>query len=338
MGEHKGIWIVAEQMNEEIHPVSLELLREGRKLADTLKEDLCAILLGKDTCTFVDPLAHHGADKVYVLEHDLLAEYTTDAYTLAIAALIKKENPSIVMLGATPNGQDLAGRLAARLETSFASECVELRLNNQNQPEAIKPAYGDKVYTTIVSSSPPPWVVSLRPGVIGADDPNTSRQAEVIRITPEIEPASIRTKVLEFVEGDPATIDIIEADFIVAGGRGVGSKENWKLVEELAEVLGAAVAGSRVAVDEGWIMRDRQVGQTGKTVTPELFIAIGISGASQHVAGMKDSKEIIAINTDRNAPIFKVSKLSILGDLHQIVPTLVEKLRKAREEQTPQAG
>lgn len=337
MSEHKGVWIVAEQTKGDLHPVSLELLGEGRKLADSLREELCAILMGQDIETLVDALAQHGADKVYVLEHDLLAEYTTDAYTLALAELIKKQCPSILMLGATPNGQDLAARLAARLETSFASECVELRVNNEKQPEAIKPAYGDKVYSTIVSCTRPPWVVTFRPGAIGVDEADTSHHAEVIRISPEIDPDSIRTKVLEFVEGDPATIDIVEADFIVAGGRGVGDAEHWKLVEELAEVLGAAVAGSRVAVDERWITRDRQIGQTGKTVTPDLYFALGISGASQHTGGMKDSKKIIAINTDRDAPIFKLSNLSILADLHQVVPTLIEKLRQAREEQRLEA-
>lgn len=328
---HKGVWIVAEQAKGELHPVSLELLGEGRKLAASLGQDLCAVLLGQGAEVLVDTLARYRADKVYLVEHDLLAEYSTDAYTFALAELIEKQRPSIVMLGATPNGQDLGARMAARLRTGFAGDCVELRLNSEGAPEAVRPAYGDKVYTTVVSCSNPPWIVSLRPGIIGVDEPDESCHAEVIHVRPEIEPDSIRTRVIEFVKADPGTIDIAEAEFIVSGGRGIGGKEQWRLVEELAEVLGASVAGSRVAVDEGWIVRDRQVGQTGKTVTPGLYFALGISGASQHVGGMKDAKQIVAINTDRDAPIFKVSSLSVLADLHQVVPALVQKLREARE-------
>ena len=331
MPVNKGVWVVAEKTKGEIHPVSLELLGEGRKLADGLGEELCAILLGQNIEALAEPLAQHGADKVYLVEHDLLVQYTTDAYTSALADLIGKHSPSIVMLGATTNGQDLAARLAARLQSSFAGDCVEVRLNDEKVPEAIKPAYGDKVYTTIVNCSRPPWVLTLRPGAIGVDPPDTSRHAEVTHVLPEIKPDAIRTRVVKFVEGDPRTIDISEADFIVAGGRGMGSKEHWALVEKLADSLKAAVAGSRVAVDEGWIARERQVGQTGKEVTPELYFALGISGASQHVAGMKGARNIIAINTDKDAPIFKVSSLSIHADVLEVVPALVEKLSQARE-------
>ncbi len=328
---HTGIWVVAEHTNGELHPVSLELLGEGQKVASGLGEHLCAVLLGQDVESLAAPLAHHGAEKVYAVQHELLAQYTTDAHATALAGLVRQQCPSIVMLGATPNGQDLAACLAARLRTGFAGDCVELRLNDQRVPEAVRPGYGDKVHTTVVSCSSPPWVVTLRPGVIGVDQADELRHAEVIRIQPEIEPTSIRTRVLRFVKADPRTIDIGEADCIVAGGLGVGGAEYWHLVEELAEALGAAVAGSRPAVDEGWIGRERQVGQTGKDVTPELYVALGISGASQHTAGMKDAKHVIAINSDRDAPIFKVSSVSVVGDLHQVVPVLVEKLRQGKD-------
>ncbi len=174
MLRHKGVWIVAEQTKGELHPVSLELLGEGRKVADSLGEDLCAVLLGQDIEALVDTLAHYGANKVYLVEHDLLAQYTTDAYTLVLAGLVRKYKPLIVILGATPNGQDLAARFAARLRTSFASDCIELRVNSQAKPEVIRPAYGDKVYTTVVSCSGPPLVVTIRPGIIGLDQPDES--------------------------------------------------------------------------------------------------------------------------------------------------------------------
>ena len=324
----KDVWVVAEvEEGGDLTEVTLEMMGEGRKLADRLGESLCAVLMGHNVTGLAEILEHHGADKIYLLESPLLAKYTTDAYVTALTDLIREHTPAIVTLGATPNGRDLASRAAARLKIGLAANCIILKINNHQTLEMTRSTHDDKVYTTVVCLTAGPQMATIRPGVIGIEEPKVSHNAEVIPVKVRIDPSAIRTRVIGFIRGDPKTLDIDEAESIVAGGRGVGGAEKWSVIEELADALGGSVGGSRVPMDHGWIPRQRMVGQTGRTVKPKLYVAAGISGAHHHVAGMKDARLIIAINTDHTAPIFKLADLGLVADLHRVLPAITARLR-----------
>ncbi|MCL5959171.1 MAG: electron transfer flavoprotein subunit alpha/FixB family protein, partial [Chloroflexi bacterium] len=307
MSTASGIWVLAEQRNGELQEVSLELVGEARKLADELKEELWAVLLGSSVENLTPPLAHYGADKVLVAEHPLLENYTTEAFTSALTGLITQYQPSTVIIGATSVGRDLAPRVATRLKTGLVTECTILKAGEKGALLMTKPTHGGKVYTTFTCNSARPQMATVRPGVLGLGKANTSRKAAIVRAEVGEDLGEIRTKVTGFGKADPKTVDLTEAEIIVAGGRGVGSLEKYRLIEELAELLGGSVGGSRVARDAGWVPFERQIGQTGRTVAPNLILTAGISGATQFANGMKDSKAIIVINKDRNAPIFKIA-------------------------------
>lgn len=328
----KDVWVIVEHRQGKLADVTLEMLGDARKLADKLGGEVWAVMLtagGAGDGTEV--MAHHGADQVLLIEHELFDAYMTEPCAQTLAELCREHAPAILLLAATLNGQDLAARLSARLRTGLASDCVTLKVNAEGRLEATRPAYADKVYSTVVCCAGHPQMATLRPGVAGVGKANTSRKAEVLRFQPTISRETIRAHAVGFVPADPKTIDISEADQVVAAGMGVGSREGLQILEELADLIGASLGGSRLAVDQGWLPYERQIGQSGKTVTPRLYIAAGISGASQHTLGMKDAETIIAINTDKTAGIFKLTDLGVVGDLHQVIPALTKKLRQQKK-------
>jgi len=321
------VWVLAEQRGGQLQDVSLELASEGRKLADKLRQQLGAVVVGSEVTGLAQPLAQHGADKVWLLDSPQLATYSPELYAASISDLIRANQPALVLCGDTSIGQDLVPRLAAKLKTGLVTGCTAISLDDKGLVSCTKPSYGDKASSTVVCAKARPQMLTVRPGVMEVGKANPSRKAEVVKITPEFS-GETKTRVVNFIKADPKTVTLTEAEAIVAGGGGVGGAEKWHLIEELADALGASLAASRVAVDAGWVTSERQVGQTGKTVSPRLYIAIGISGAIQHTMGMKDSKLIVAINRDRNAPIFKLADVKVIGDLAEIVPAITERIRE----------
>lgn len=327
--EYKGVMVFAEQHAGEMKNCSYELLGEGRKLAEKLGEELSAILPGSQVESLAGELFAHGADKVYLVDDENLAEYKTGPYTTAVAAVIAKYKPAIVLYGATTTGRDLAPRVAARIQTGLTADCTGLDID----PETglllqTRPAFGGNIMATIKCPRHRPQMSTVRPKVMKKPDPDYNRKGEIIHVPVEINPKSVKAKILEVIKEAKATGDIEEADIIVSGGWGLGEPENFRMLEDLARALGGAVGASRAAVDAGWQPHSNQVGQTGKTVCPKLYIACGISGAVQHLVGMQTSDVIIAINKDPDAPIFQVADYGIVGDLFQIIPELIKALEK----------
>ncbi|MBI4591337.1 MAG: electron transfer flavoprotein subunit alpha/FixB family protein [Candidatus Rokubacteria bacterium] len=320
--------MIAETARGELHEGSLEAACEARGVAQALRARLAAVLLGVNGSTSVAGLAAHGVDRIYWLEDPALAGYHPEVFAAALVPLIVTHRPSAIFLADTPNGQDLAARLAARLKARLVSRCSRVQVKSDGLLEMERPVYGGRFGQTLVAPSGTLILVTLLRGAIGLDRPDPSRQAELIHLTPVLEGLASHLRVLGEHRMDPQAIPLSEAEVIVAGGKGVGSRERWQMIEALAGALGGAVAGSRMAVDAGWIARERMVGQTGVAVKPRVYVAAGISGASQHLAGMKESKTIIAINQDRRAPIFTVANLGVVGDLGRILPPLVERLRE----------
>ena len=331
MADYKGVWVFAEQREGELQKVSLELLGEGRKIADKLGVKLTALLLGNNVKSLADTLGRHGADEVLVAESSLLQHYTTDGYTKVICDLANERKPGIVLIGATFIGRDLGPRVAARLTTGLTADCTVLDVDVEKADLlATRPAFGGNLMATIACPDHRPQMATVRPGVF-SKLPDEERKFTIEEVEVRLEDSDIRTKIVEIVKETKEIVDISEANFIVSGGRGVGSKENFAILEELAEALGGTVAGSRAAVENGWIERDYQVGQTGKTVRPTIYIACGISGAIQHVAGMQDSDMIIAINKDATAPIMKAADYAIVGDLLKVVPEMTAQVNALKE-------
>lgn len=322
------IWVLAEQEGGGVAEASLECLADARELAAKQGREVWGVVLGSDLPdSLAIQLARHGADRTLLIEHDLLEPYTTDAWMEALAPLCGQYRPSFILQAHSLIGRDLAPRLAARLGCACATDALALGWGPDETLEVTRPAYADKVYQTVCLGGPPPRVVTLRPGVAGVGKADPARRPEIERVRPELDPSRCRTRVIKTIPADPRTIDIREAERIVAVGRGAGGPEGVALVQELADCLEAAVGGSRVAVDLGWLPWERQVGQSGRTVTPRLYIACGISGASQHLAGMRSAETILAINKEKTAPIFGVAHLGVLGDLRQIIPALIQRLR-----------
>lgn len=331
MADYKGVWVFAEQREGELQKVSLELLGEGRKIADKLGVKLTALLLGNNIKSLADTLGRHGADEVLVAESSLLQHYTTDGYTKVICDLANERKPGIIFIGATFIGRDLGPRVAARLTTGLTADCTVLDVDVEKADLlATRPAFGGNLMATIACPDHRPQMATVRPGVF-SKLPDEERNFTVEEVEVKLEESDIRTKIVEIVKEGKEIVDISEANFIVSGGRGVGSKENFAILEELAEALGGTVAGSRAAVENGWIERDYQVGQTGKTVRPTIYIACGISGAIQHVAGMQESDMIIAINKDASAPIMKTADYAIVGDLLKVVPEMTAQVKELKD-------
>ncbi|WP_291649855.1 electron transfer flavoprotein subunit alpha/FixB family protein [Clostridium sp.] len=331
IADYRGVWVFAEQREGELQKVSLELLGEGRKIADKLGVKLTALLLGDNIKGLADILGRHGADEVLVAENKLLKHYTTDGYTKVICDLANERKPGILFIGATFIGRDLGPRVAARLSTGLTADCTVLDVDVEKADLlATRPAFGGNLMATIACPDHRPQMATVRPGVFSKLS-DEDRNFTVEEVEVKIEDSDIRTKIVEIVKEAKDIVDISEANFIVSGGRGVGSKENFNILKELAEALGGTVAGSRAAVENGWIDRDYQVGQTGKTVRPTIYIACGISGAIQHVAGMQDSDLIIAINKDASAPIMQTADYAIVGDLLKVVPEMTAQAKAMKE-------
>lgn len=328
INEYKGVLVFVEQRSNEIQNVSLELLGKGRKLAEELNVSLVAALLGNDIEKHANALVSYGADKVVLVEDEALAVFTTEPYTQALVEVIKAEKPEVVLVGATSIGRDLAPRVSARIETGLTADCTSLEIDEDRTLLMTRPAFGGNIMATIISPDHRPQMSTVRPGVMTKMERDDARKGEIVKFPVKLEKNSQYVEVLSFEVETEEKMDIQEANVLISGGRGVGSAENFSLLYDLADELGGLVSASRAAVDSGWLDHDRQVGQTGKTVRPDFYMACGISGAIQHVAGMEEAELIIAINKDKNAPIFDVADLGIVGDVHKVLPYVVEEIKK----------
>lgn len=325
----KNVWVFCEQKRGVIQSVSYELLGKGRELADKLGCELCAVLLGHEVTQKTAELTQRGADIVYVADHPQLKNFVDDAYTNILVRLVKKYRPEIVLCGATSIGRSLISRVAVKVNTGLTADCTGLDIDPHKKILLqTRPAFGGNIMATIITPNHRPQMATVRHKVMKEAVPKPGRKGQVISETFEEDVYASRTKILDIIEEVTSTINIAEADCIVSGGRGMKGPENFKMLEELAQVLNGAVGSSRAAVDSGWMPYSHQVGQTGKTVCPKIYIACGISGQIQHLVGMQSSETIIAINNDPYAPIFQVATLGIVGDVFEIVPALTKKLKE----------
>jgi len=325
---YSGVWVFAEQRNGRIKGVAYELLARGRELADVLHTDLSAVCFGHQVGE-IDRLIAHGADKVYLVDSPELAGNQEDLLTGQLVELVQQHRPGIVLAGATALGRAFIPRVAAALPTGLSADCIDLDIYaEKGLLLQTKPTFGGNIMAVITCPEARPQMATVRPHVFSQREPESGRKGEIIKVDFNRERITSRTKLIDFIEEIAGTVKIEEADVIVGGGRGLEKAENFEMLRELASVMGAAVGATRAAVDEGWITYPHQIGQTGKTVCPRLYIAVGISGALQHLVGMQTSDCIIAINDDPNAPIFEVATYGIVGDLFQVVPLLTEKLKK----------
>lgn len=337
--EYKGVYVFAQQVDNEISSIAFELLGKAKDLAKDLNTDVTAVLIGSGVKGLADQLAEYGADKVIVVDDPELKDYRTEPYAHALASVINKYKPEIMLVGATAIGRDLGPRVSARVATGLTADCTVLEIGDfplqavpgqeqlHNQLLMTRPAFGGNTIATIACPYNRPQMATVRAGVMQKIDPIKGAKANVEEFNPGFTPDNKYVEILDIVKSVTETVDIMDAKILVSGGRGVGSPENFKILEDLAEVLGGTVSCSRAVVDFGWKPKDLQVGQTGKTVRPSVYFAIGISGAIQHVAGMEESDIIVAINKDADAPIFDVADYGVVGDLNKIVPKLTEALK-----------
>ncbi|WP_026477000.1 electron transfer flavoprotein subunit alpha/FixB family protein [Alkaliphilus transvaalensis] len=327
--EYRGIWVFAEQRNGEIQKVSLELLGKGKELAEKLDTTLTAIILGHNVKTEAKELVYFGADEVVIVDDQLLEFYITETYTKVMTNLIKERKPEIILMGATAIGRDLAPRISARVHTGLTADCTTLEIEEETRNLLMtRPAFGGNIMATILCPDHRPQMSTVRPGVMIKLDRDEGRRGRVIEVDSGLTSKDINVEILEVVKEPQEKKKIEEAEVLVAGGRGIGKKENFNVLELLAKELGGLVAGSRAAVDAGWIERGQQVGQTGKTVRPNLYIACGISGAIQHITGMEEAELIVAINKNPSAPIFDLSDIGIVGEVEKVVPAILEVLKE----------
>ncbi|MGB9880197.1 MAG: FAD-binding protein, partial [Anaerolineae bacterium] len=326
--EYRNVWVFAEQRDGVLTKVAHQLMGKARELADTLGAKAEAVLLGHNVEHLAQELIADGADTVYLADDPLLEHYRTDAYAKVLADLIQSKKPEIVLFGATTVGRDLAPRISQRIYTGLTADCTGLDIDEgERLLLQTRPAFGGNIMATIVCPRHRPQMATVRPGVMRAPQPDPSRQGEIERVPVNISAEDLNINILRVVKEARRRVNLEDAKIIVSGGRGLGRPEGFKLIEELAEALGGEVGASRAAVDAGWIDHDHQVGQTGKTVHPDLYIACGISGAIQHQAGMKESKFIVAINKDPSAPIFQIADVGIVGDLYKVIPELIKQLK-----------
>ena len=339
--EYKGVFVFAQQVDNVLDGVAFELLGKGKDLAKDLNTDVTAVLIGSDVKGLADQLAEYGADRVILVDDPELKDYRTEPYAHALASVINEYKPEIMLVGATAIGRDLGPTVSARVKTGLTADCTVLEIGDfplvatpgkedeqkHNQLLMTRPAFGGNTIATIACPDNRPQMATVRPGVMQKIAPIAGAKAEIVEFNPGFTPNNRYVEILNVVKAVKNTANIMEAKILVSGGRGVGSKENFKLLEDLAEVLGGTVSCSRAVVENGWLPVDLQVGQTGKTVRPQIYFAIGISGAIQHVAGMEDSDLIIAINKDEDAPIFDVADYGLVGDLNKIVPALTAALK-----------
>ena len=337
--EYKGVYVFAQQVDNEVSGIALELLGKGKELAAKLETEVTAVLIGYNVRNLADKLAEYGADKVILVDDPELEVYRTEPYAHALSSVINKYKPEIVLVGATAIGRDLGPTVSARVATGLTADCTVLEIGDfplvavpgqeqkHNQLLMTRPAFGGNTIATIACPDNRPQMATVRPGVMQKIEPIAGAKAVVEEYNPGFTPNNKYVTIKEVVKAVSDTVDIMDAKVLVSGGRGVGSAENFKILEDLAEVMGGTVSCSRAVVDSGWKPKDLQVGQTGKTVRPQIYFAIGISGAIQHVAGMEESDIIVAINKDEDAPIFDVADYGIVGDLNKVVPALTASLK-----------
>ena len=340
--EYKGVFVFAQQVDNKLNGIALELVGKGKDLAKDLGTEVTAALIGSDVMSLTKELAEYGADRIIVVDDPELKEYRTEPYAHALAEVIKKYKPEIMLVGATAIGRDLGPRVSARIHTGLTADCTQLEIGDfpinpipgreqlHNQLLMTRPAFGGNTIATIACPNFRPQMATVRPGVMQKAERVEGAQAVIEEFNPGFVPNNKYVEILDIVKAVSDVEDIMDAKILVSGGRGVGSAENFKLLDDLAEALGGTVSCSRAVVDAGWKSKDLQVGQTGKTVRPHVYFAIGISGAIQHLAGMEESDIIIAINKDETAPIFDVADYGIVGDLNKILPALTEKIKEAK--------
>ena len=342
MKNYKGVFVFAQQVDNKLSGISFELIGEGKRLAEKLDEQVTAVLIGSDVKGLVDELAEYGADRVIVVDDPELKEYRTEPYAHALASVINEYKPEIVLVGATAIGRDLGPTVSARVATGLTADCTLLEIGDfplvalpnqeqkHNQLLMTRPAFGGNTIATIACPDNRPQMATVRPGVMQKLPKEAGRAAEVIEFNPALEENNRYVEIMDIVKAVGNVENIMDAKVLVSGGRGVGSAENFEMLRDLASCFkGGMVSCSRAAVENGWLAQDYQVGQTGKTVRPQIYFAIGISGAIQHVAGMEESDLIIAINKDEDAPIFDVADYGLVGDLKKIVPQLTAALKEA---------
>ena len=326
--QYKNVYVFVEQREGVIQNVGLELLGKARELADALNEKVYAMLLGHDLTTQAQECIAYGADTVLRVDAPELATYVTEPYAQAIYQIIRDNKPSIVLIGATTIGRDLGPRLSARVETGLTADCTGLEISEERDLLMTRPAFGGNLMATIICKEHRPQMSTVRPGVMRMGQRDENRQGTIEDVKINFDKSKFRVRVLETVKQTKNLVDITEAHVLIPGGRGVGNAEGFDMLRAMANTIGAEVSASRAMVDAGVLGHERQVGQTGKTVRPDLYFAMGISGAIQHLAGMEESEYIIAINKDKFAPIFNVADLGIVGDVRKIVPLLTEKLKR----------
>ena len=339
---YKGVFVFAQQVDNVVSSIAYELIGKGKELAKDLGEEVTAVLVGYNVKDLADKLAEYGADRVIVVDDPELKEYRTEPYTHALASVIEKYKPEIFLIGATAIGRDLGPRVCARIHTGLTADCTKLDIGDfpitpvpgketkHNQLLMTRPAFGGNTIATIACPDFRPQMATVRPGVMQKAPKVPGAKAVVEEFNPGFEKNDQYVEIMEVAKAVSNTVDIMDAKILVSGGRGMGSPENFKILDELAEAIGGTVSCSRAVVDAGWKPKDLQVGQTGKTVRPNVYFAIGISGAIQHLAGMEESDIIVAINKDESAPIFDVADYGVVGDLNKIVPLLTEKIREVK--------
>ena len=326
--QYKNVYVFVEQREGVIQNVGLELLGKARELADALNEKVYAMLLGHDLTTQAQECIAYGADTVLRVDAPELATYVTEPYAQAIYQIIRDNKPSIVLIGATTIGRDLGPRLSARVETGLTADCTGLEISEERDLLMTRPAFGGNLMATIICKEHRPQMSTVRPGVMRMGQRDENRKGTIEDVKINFDKSKFRVRVLETVKQTKNLVDITEAHVLISGGRGVGNAEGFDMLRTMANTIGAEVSASRAMVDAGVLGHERQVGQTGKTVRPDLYFAMGISGAIQHLAGMEESEYIIAINKDKFAPIFNVADLGIVGDVRKIVPLLTEKMKR----------
>jgi len=337
--EYRGVWVFLEQKEDGIAPVSLELLGAGRKLADKRGVPLAGILIGEQVKPLAQTAIHYGADIVYVYDNPVFRDYRTESYMRAVIEAVQKYKPEIFLYGATSTGKDLASAVATDLATGLTADTTMLDVDAQTGLlEASRPAFGGNIMATILCKKDRPQMATVRPKVMKALPPDRSRTGAILEEQIQLREEDIRTKVLKIIRETRSKVRLDEADIIVAGGKGLGSKNGFQLIHQFAELIGATVGASRDAVEAGWIGHQHQVGQTGVTVTPKIYFAIGISGAIQHLVGMQNAGLIIAINKDPDAPIFQACHYGIVGDAFEVVPILMEEFQRVLDREVQYGG
>jgi len=328
LSEYRGVWVIAEHYKNIIHPVTFQLLGKGGELAKELEVNLSLVILGANFDERLEEFSLYGPDEILYIKSPILKHYYSDLYVKALTELINEKKPEVILIGATPTGRDFAPRIAKRLNAGLTADCTGLEIDQTTRNLLqTRPTFGGTLMATIRTPNSRPQMATVRPGIFISPEKSKGK-TRIRKIDFNFKEKDLVTKIISVVEREKNSENLEDAEIIVSGGRGVGSKENFKIIEALAEVLGAELGGSRVTVELGWLDQDRQIGQTGKTVSPRLYIACGISGAIQHLVGIQNAEIIVAINKDRNAPIFNVAHYGIVGDLGEIVPLLTEVLKR----------